>query len=112
MKVKKLIPLSTLIVDTKNGHIQLSSDEVNMDISGIEFKKRVYTKFSNISITGNSEGIIKKSTGTNSPELTNFMTNIYNLIHVELKNNSKITDKNKFLNSIIDNSKDVIEKYR
>ena len=35
MKVKKLIPLSTLIVDTDNGHIQLSSDEVKIDVSGI-----------------------------------------------------------------------------
>jgi len=112
MKIKKLIPLSTLIVDTKNGYIQLLSDEVNIDISGIKFNERCYTKFSEISINGKSEGIIKKSDGSKIPELTNFMTAMYNIINLELDNNSSINDKSKFLNSIIDKTRQHINIYR
>ncbi len=111
MIVKKLIPLATLIVNTNEGIIQLKSNEVNLEIDKIEFKKRIYSKFSNIKITGKNIGVIQKSTGNKNPELTKFMTEMYNLVHLELNHNAQ-TNKDEFLQVILTNARETILEYR
>ena len=78
MKVIKVIPLITLIIDTSEKTISLTSDDVNITMKGLQFET-FSSKFSTLNIKDNH--IITNLTGKTNSKLTSAMIMLYNIMY-------------------------------
>ena len=103
MRIKKIIPLMSLSIDTKKNVIELTSDDLNILIKDLYFNT-VENKFSKIVIFGRGiNADMEPSTGNGNPTLVNTMVSLYNSLY-KFRKNTRV------LNSVLENVNKILKK--